>query len=242
VVAAGEIRVLVPDRRSVDPTSSHDWGLRSIGMAASRVDEQVRRLGSLLEQRLEQLAATAVRSIREKVSFYAATEIVSDEQLWISSISNLRYLFGGLSTGQPFDTSAAAAIGTDRAEAGIPLPNVMEAFRVVTHHLWDAMDDLAVEPGIPAEARLRATALLWEAQDLYTDAMAEAYRQTAIQQMVDDEAQRSVLTTHCLKAPSPTNGAGGRSHNSCGCRKRAPTSWLPPYVLGSENKRYREPH
>ena len=71
----------------------------------------------------------------------------------------------------------------------------MDAFRVALHHLWDAMVQLASQDGgVSQEALLRATALLWQAQDVYTDAMTAAYRERAIQQVLDDEAERSALT------------------------------------------------
>jgi sugar diacid utilization regulator len=42
--------------------------------------------------------------------------------------------------------------------------------------------------------------LLWQAQDVYTDAMTVAYRRQAIQQALEDEAERSALTEALLQA------------------------------------------
>ena len=47
---------------------------------------------------------------------------------------------------------------------------------------------------------MRATALLWQAQDVYTDAMTAAYRRQAMQQALEDEAERSALTEALLQA------------------------------------------
>ena len=53
---------------------------------------------------------------------------------------------------------------------------------------------------IGREALLRATALLWQAQDVYTDAMTAAYRRQAMHQALADEAERSALTEALLQA------------------------------------------
>ena len=137
--------------------------------------------------------------MRSTVDFYKATSVVTDDDLLASSAENIRFLVGGLRDGEPFDTSPAIVTGAKRAAAGVPLPGVMDAFRVASHHLWDAMVDVA-GPDISREALLRATALLWQAQDVYTDAMTGGYRQQAMQQMLDDETERSALTEALLQA------------------------------------------
>lgn len=70
----------------------------------------------------------------------------------------------------------------------------MEAYRLAAYGVWEAMAAVADEPGITSGGLLRATSLIWHAEDIYTQAMSEAYRQTAMLQVADDEAQRSALT------------------------------------------------
>jgi PucR-like helix-turn-helix protein/diguanylate cyclase with GGDEF domain len=170
-------------------------------MAAPDIDAQVMEIGSAVGRRLDEIAQQVASSVRANVEFYKDTRVVSADELLSSSKENIRFLFNGLSAGAGFDTSPAEVTGTNRAAAGVPLPVVMDAFRVASHHLWDAMIEVAGEhPSIGRDALLRATALLWQAQDVYTDAMTAAYRRQAMQQALDDEAERSALTEALLQA------------------------------------------
>lgn len=170
-------------------------------MAAPDIDTQVMEIGSVVGRRLDEIAQRVVSSVRANVAFYSDTEVVSAAEILSSSTENIRFLFEGLRDGATFDTSPAVATGTNRAAAGVPLPAVMDAFRVAMHHLWDAMVEVAgAQPSVSRDALLRATALLWRAQDVYTDAMTAAYRRQATQQALDDEAERSALTEALLQA------------------------------------------
>src|SRR5262245_31320500 len=175
--------------------------LRSITMAAPSVDTQVMEIGSAVGRRLDEIAQQVASSVRANVEFYKDTSVVSADEVLSSSTENIRFLFAGLSAGDGFDTSPAETTGTNRAAAGVPLPVVMDAFRVASHHLWDATIEVAgADPAIGRDALLRATALLWQAQDAYTDAMTAAYRRQAMQQALEDEAERSALTEALLQA------------------------------------------
>ena len=162
---------------------------------------QVKNIGSVLERRLDELAQQVAALVRANVDFYRDTPVVSDEELLASSTDNLRYLFEGLRTAEPFDTSPAGATGTQRAAAGAPLAAVMAAFRVASHHLWDAMVEAAGgQTNITRDALLSATALVWQAQDVYTDAMTRAHQAQATQRALDDATERSALTEALLQA------------------------------------------
>jgi hypothetical protein len=170
-------------------------------MAAPDTDAQLMEIGSAVGRRLDEIAQQVASSVRANVEFYKDTSVVSADELLSSSTENIRFLFDGLSAGAGFDTSPAETTGTNRAAAGVPLPVVMDAFRVASHHLWDAMIEVAgADPAIGRAALLRATALLWQAQDVYTDAMTAAYRRQAMQQALEDETERSALTEALLQA------------------------------------------
>jgi hypothetical protein len=170
-------------------------------MAAPDIDAQVMEIGSAVGRRLDEIAQQVASSVRANVEFYEDTRVVSADELLSSSKENIRFLFNGLSAGAGFDTSPAETTGTNRAAAGVPLPVVMDAFRVASHHLWDAMIEVAgAHPSIGRDALLRATARLWQAQDVYTDAMTAAYRRQAMQQALEDETERSAMTEALLQA------------------------------------------
>ena len=203
-------------------------------MAVPDIDAQVMEIGSVVGRHLDEMAEQVASSVRANVEFYKDTNVVSADELLSSSTENIRFLFNGLRDGATFDTSPAVATGTNRAAAGVPLPVVMDAFRVALHHLWDAMIGVAGKKiNIGRDALLRATALLWQAQDVYTDAMTAAYRRQAMHQALADEAERSALTEALLQVGSPTTAACGKwtaaattpEGSICGDRGPVPVRW-----------------
>ncbi|MUL44806.1 PucR family transcriptional regulator [Mycobacterium sp. CBMA293] len=165
------------------------------------MDTQVKELGSLLANRLDDVGRDVVSSVRSNVEFYKVNDVVPDADLLESTTDNIRFIFESLTAGQAFDTSPAADTGARRAAAGVPLPAVMAAYRVAVHTLWDTMVEIAdSHREISREALLQATSLMWQAQDVYTDAMADAFRRQAVQMAIDDEAERSALTEALLQA------------------------------------------
>lgn len=171
-----------------------------MSMSSADVDAQVAKIGSLLRSRVPELAQRVAQSIRSDVEFYKNIHVIPDDELLAAAKNNLSFVFAGLAVGVPFDTSPAVATGSKRAAAGVPLPSVMDAFRVAAHQLWEVMIELASEdPGISREALLVATSRFWHAQDLYTAAMAGAYRQQAMHQALEDEAERAALAEALLE-------------------------------------------
>jgi hypothetical protein len=66
---------------------------------------------------------------------------------------------------------------------------------VGSHLIWQALLDIVEADGdISQHALLAVTERLWEAQDVYTEAMTTGYRRRATQQAVDDEVERAALT------------------------------------------------
>ena len=161
----------------------------------SDVDAQVIRIGAALEERVEELARRVAAAITTDVEFYRDTKVITADELLKSSRDNTRFIVSALQAGQPFNTSPAVDTGSLRAAVGVPLPAVMAAFRVGAHHIWDVMIEIArAEPRIGSEAPLHATKRIWQAQDVYTDAMTGAYRQQALQQALDADAERAAMT------------------------------------------------
>jgi len=72
---------------------------------------------------------------------------------------------------------------------------VMAAYRVGSHLIWQALLEIVeAHSDISRHALLIVTERIWEAQDVYTEAMTTGYRRRATQQAVDDEAERAALT------------------------------------------------
>jgi hypothetical protein len=166
---------------------------------SSDIDNQVVKIGASLEERGDELAHRVASAIKADVGFYRETKVITAEELLRSSSDNTRFIFSALQAGHAFDTSPAVDTGSQRAAVGVPLPAVMAAFRVAAHHIWDVMIEIArADPRINSEALLRATKRIWQAQDVYTDAMTGAYRQQALQQALDADAERAAMTEALL--------------------------------------------
>lgn len=177
-------------------------------MAAADVDAQVAWIGKLLIGQFDALVAKVVAAIRAEVPFYRNLQVIPDEVLVADTGDKLRAVFEAIATGAEFDPSSAVATGGTRAAAGVPLPSVMQAFRVATHVMWEVMIEMSgAHPGIGGQALILATSQFWRAQDVYTDTMAAAYRQQAAQQVIDDEAERSALAEALLDG-RPTGDYG----------------------------------
>src|SRR5246127_1101285 len=159
------------------------------------VDEQVQGIASELASRVDELAHAVACAVRAEVAFYKSTGVVTNDELLTSSAENLRFALKCLETAEGFDTSPAVATGSKRAAAGVPLPAVMDAYRIASHHLWDAVVQIATtQPGVSRDALIQATTRIWHIQDAYTDTMTSAYRQQTTQQVLEDEAERAALT------------------------------------------------
>ena len=131
---------------------------------------------------------------------------MTDDDLLASCTENLRFALKSLEDGVAFDTSPAITTGSRRAAARIPLPAVMDAYRVASYRLWDAVVDIATEKrGISRDMVIAATRRIWRFQNLYTDAMASAYRQQAMHQVLDEEAERAALTEALLDGRTITD-------------------------------------
>jgi hypothetical protein len=162
-------------------------------------DEQTGGIASTLAERVDELAQDVASAVRAEVDFYKSTGAVADEDLLASCTENLRFALKRLEDGVAFDTSPAVTTGSRRAAAGIPLPAVMDAYRVASYCLWDAVVDIATEKrGGSRDMVIQATRRIWRFQNLYTDAMANAYRQQNMHQVLEDEAERAALTEALL--------------------------------------------
>ncbi len=172
----------------------------------AEIDEEVRRIASALASRVDELAQCVASAVRAEVDFYKSTGVVTNDELLTSSTDNLQFALKCLEAVADFDTSPAVATGSKRAAAGVPLPAVMDAYRIASHRLWDAVVRTATtQPDISRDVLINATKRIWHLQDAYTDAMTGAYRQQMTHQVLDDEAERAALTEALLDGRTLTD-------------------------------------
>lgn len=86
----------------------------------------------------------------------------------------------------PAELMARSALGARRAESGLPISDLLRAFRVGYLVLWEALTELARDEGPEAVDRLlEAAGRIWDLLDRVSEAVADSYRETVARQDAD---------------------------------------------------------
>lgn len=162
-------------------------------------DPEIAEVAAALWKGIDQLVDGMVERIRGEIDFYRSGKLLGPDDLRGSCAANVEFMLGSIG-GAEFDPAAARATGKRRAEQGVPLPEIMAAYRVGSHYLWDALVAEATTTGAASnEALVRAASRVWAMQSVYTDAMMSAYRDVLAQQMLAQEEERSALVEALLE-------------------------------------------
>ncbi|WP_405852140.1 helix-turn-helix domain-containing protein [Streptomyces sp. NBC_00090] len=159
-----------------------------------------RALSMAMRADIDRLTDRAVDDIRAHSGTYASDAPVTREDLWAICRDNLlRALedFGGLApTGGDFEW-AARETGRRRAEQGVPLDTVLQAYRRGGRVLWQVMaEHLRARAGREADSRdieLDMASGVWETIDRYSVAMADAYRLAQLELQSRQDTRRVAL-------------------------------------------------
>ena len=152
-------------------------------------------LGAALLSRADELSYTMLGLMRRDVSFHRTVTLVSDDQLRATVRTHLDFILGAFGAPQlNYDTRAAAATGRSRAAVGVPLPAVMDSYRICARFLWDELQaEAARRPGVTAVGLLRASEAMWKVLEDFTTAMVTGYQEQIAQQMVTRQQERSAM-------------------------------------------------
>jgi hypothetical protein len=179
------------------------WGTEQQAVAvASRpaADPQLARLGSVLLDRASELARAMAGRITAEVGFYRDFPIVSADELVKSCQAHLEFVLCSLGTATAGDTSPAELNGRRRAGQDVPLPALMDAYRIGCRFIWEsfvAEAERAGQPGSPV--LVRAASEVWLLQDTFTQAMAAGYRDAMTERVLSREQERSALVEALLE-------------------------------------------
>jgi hypothetical protein len=152
-------------------------------------------LVSLLLARADDLADAMVTLIRQEVPFHQTSDLLSDEELWLTIRGHVESVFGPLAgLGRGFDTASSSETGRRRAVAGVPLPVVMHSYRVCFRYVWDEIRREAKRSGLASDADLvKAASAVWLAQDQFTQSMFAGYQEEMTKRFLSHEQERSAL-------------------------------------------------
>ncbi len=168
-------------------------------MLGNMAQQQVAEIAEALYRRTDELAPVLARAITREVRLYQTTRPVPFEVIVSGCAGNMRPIFNAIAGDSAFDPTAAAELGIQRAGDGVPLTSLMEAYRVGFRYVWDAvMTESAAHNHLTGDSLRLLTAKVSAAQDIYTDAMAAAYREEQARRVLSDESERSVLIDSVL--------------------------------------------
>jgi hypothetical protein len=195
-------------------------------MKSDMLLDQVADVADAVYRRTDEVSILLARAIAREVCLYPATAAVPFDAVAAGCAANMRAVFGAIAAGGEFDVTAAARVGVERARDGVPLPSVMEAYRVGFRRVWEIVAaEVAIRPDVNGDVLRRLTDKLMTAQDVFTAAMAAGYRQEQTRRVVGDETQRSVLIDALLH---------GQLFEQCGLWEAADYLRLPgtgPFVV-----------
>lgn len=154
---------------------------------------QIDEIRSALLARVEELAHAVVDAIWLEIDYYRVATGPSRSEVVASVEENMRFIFNGLS-GTSFDTRVARELGARRAVQQVPLPAVLASYRIGCRQVWEAVvDESVLRPYLSREALVRISTRTWIAQDAFTEAMSDAYRERSAELVLTDAAERSAM-------------------------------------------------
>lgn len=131
----------------------------------------------------------AVRRILSQVTGYERTGTVERDDLWWSVHRNLEaVLLAVAEQRSPSDADLAIRreLGRRRAQQGMPVEDIMRAFRIGYGVLWEVLNETAYGFGSAhSRALLDHAARIWMTFDEITSAVAEAHAEIVARQHVD---------------------------------------------------------
>lgn len=184
---------------------------------------QVAGVADAVYRRTDEVSIRLAGAITREVRPYQA---VPFEVVAAGCAANVEAIFGAIAAGGEFNVTPAARVGVQQARDGVPLSSVMEAYRVGFRDVWEIVAaEVATSPRVGGAVLRTLTAQLMIAQDVFTAAMADGYRQEQTRRVVGDETQRCVLIDALLH---------GRLIEQCSLWEAADYLRLPsvgPYVV-----------
>jgi hypothetical protein len=143
---------------------------------------------------LPELVDRVVRRIRTEIPCYAAAGVVQPDDLRVSVRANVEYILDSLTGTARANLTAPDATGRTRAAQGVPLAEMLTAYRVGVTELWSALVAAARRlPDVPADDVIDLAGAVFAAQNTYTEAALGAYRDEAREILRTQERERAAM-------------------------------------------------
>ena len=154
--------------------------------------EQVASIARRLLERRDELADQMTAAIQAAIPLYREG-VVDPDTLRAASLVHLQAILGSLGRSPATTSSESRENGRRRADAGVPLAAILEAYRVGGRFMWEQVANTARSVGAGSDVVLRAGSEMWQVLDIYSQELADGYREEATAQARSAEQQRSAL-------------------------------------------------
>jgi PucR C-terminal helix-turn-helix domain/GGDEF-like domain len=155
---------------------------------------EISEIAGAVAARLPELVDRVVKRIRSDLEFYGDLDVVSLEELRSSVHSNLESMVRQLTTDMPPDLSTPRATGRQRARQGVPLAEILHAYRIGFTEFWEAIvDEARHTTRATPETMLDAASGVWWLIGEYTQELTVAYREGAAELLLAGARERSAL-------------------------------------------------
>jgi hypothetical protein len=159
------------------------------------------------EAHLPRLIDQACAAVVDRMSLYRDGRAVSLAELRRSVDHNLHVLVAAVGDpAAPLDLAAPQETGRRRAHQGVPLPEVLQAYRITFATLWDALVEHARGAGAAGatDELLTAASRIWQLTDEHALALTEAYRAATAELLLAQQRRRSAVVEALLTGqPGP---------------------------------------
>lgn len=173
-------------------------------------EARIAELASWAQSRLAGLVDQAYAATIERIPLYGTRDLVSANELRESITQNLNFILNAVAhPGMDVDLTVPSATGRRRAQQGVPLPEVLRAYRITFSTLWDALVARARRAAHQqdTDALLAAASTIWQLTDEHAVALTESYRAMTAELLVGRQQRRSALVEALFTGhPSPDGG------------------------------------
>ena len=164
------------------------------GMARGAPHPEVARVAAALKLRFDELVDRLTDRIAAEIDLYGSGAVVAPAELRRSVADNFTFMLGQMSTSDDPDLGPPRRTGRRRAQEGVPLPELLRAYRLGFMFLWE---ELLAEARAAGDGAVRAltdaAAVILSCSDEYAIALTEAYREAVSDRIVTTDRHRSAL-------------------------------------------------
>ncbi|MFD8361899.1 PucR family transcriptional regulator [Streptomyces hygroscopicus] len=148
-----------------------------------------------IHAQLPRLGERIARRIRAEVPAYRDRDLIPLDSLRRSCTANADLVLWHLRrAGAEPDSRPAQETGRLRAEQGMPLADVLHAYRIGFEFVWaEILTEARARPGVPDKQLVDRSAEIWQLFGLYAEAVASAHRGASAELAVRRGARRSAL-------------------------------------------------